>query len=240
MAFTANRPIGLTPSRYNYFNKCPESRIEAIMRIVVFTQTNPQLHSSLVQRIWINRLKQTNASISYALGVGEALGLREFIGELYYIELIRMNPMPLQSSPAYVHPVISALEPHQKLALYQGYWSLRCYWSNTLQMSRSQTKKFECIDSDVNDWHTCPIVWREGWREVDDKKWTSTPFNPLKEMSKVVSQMNERGTDEEGTLYSPCAFELIDNMQKYLEHNIADHFLGPPPPISTSDLEASS
>ncbi|KAF8204625.1 hypothetical protein BJ912DRAFT_2907 [Pholiota molesta] len=238
--FIARHPFNprfLIPRQRHYFNRCPESRLEAILRIVILTEQTFELPPSLIQKIWKNRLKEANASISYALGVGEALGLREFVGELYYIELTRMKPMPLEGSPAYVYPVISALEPHQKLALYQGSLSLRWYWSNTLQMSRSQLEQFKCDDDSDGEWHHCLSVWREGWKEVDYNGWDSRPFDPLKEMSKVVSRIMERG-HEEGS-WAPCALPLIAHMQECLEENIADHFLGPPLPISTSDVEAS-
>ncbi|KAF8204622.1 hypothetical protein BJ912DRAFT_2800 [Pholiota molesta] len=223
-------------SKHNYFNRCPESRLEAILRIVILTsQTrNFPLHPSTIQNIWTNRLEQTKGSISCALGVADALGLRKFVGELYYIELTRMKPVPLQGSPAYVHPVVSALESHQKLALYQGNWSLRYYWSKTLKMAQSQpelSKRLECVDPNGVSGHFCPAIWKAAWKEIDGNQWDSSPFDPLKEILKVYTQIVGRND-----VRAPCAVNSIQSIVDDLKDNIADHFLGPPSPISISDV----
>jgi hypothetical protein len=145
-----------------------------------------------------------------------------------------MKPVPLQGSPAYVHPVVSALESHQKLALYQGNWSLRYYWSKILKMAQFQpelSKRLECVDPNGVSGHFCPAIWKAAWKEIDGNQWDSSPFDPLKEILKVYTQIVGRND-----VRAPCAVNSIQSIVDDLKDNIADHFLGPPSPISISDV----
>ncbi|KAF9483624.1 hypothetical protein BDN70DRAFT_891683 [Pholiota conissans] len=220
-------------SKFNYFRKVPESRLQTLLRIAVLTEKSYELDkedslTSLLQSIWIKRLEDKNDLIRSALTVGEDLGLRKFVAELYYLELTRTKPLSLDDhSLAYAHPVVD-LGVTQKLALFQGSWSLRCYWSKMVSSFRA--KPFACVK---NKDHQCGDVWDDSWAEYISRASNPEPFDPLEGLSKINDIIVDAGErDKEGRAYD-CAMQAIDTMKTGLKDSFAEHFLGPLPKLDT-------
>jgi hypothetical protein len=210
----------------NYFFQCPESRLQSLLRIALLTERTNKSGSlqSLLQKIWLQRLSKSIASMSFALEAAEVLGLREFMAKLYYLEITRIKPALVEGSVAYAH-LITGLSPHQELILYRGNWSLRCYWSKTLDVVWQ--KNFECSDSDDHD---CQQVWEGQWNTCITES-ESRPFDPLQEMLNIRGSMKEM---DEGRI--PCAIKALLLMIGQLKRSFATHFLGPLP-ASTPNTE---
>ncbi|KAF8182320.1 hypothetical protein BJ912DRAFT_978596, partial [Pholiota molesta] len=91
------------------------------LRIATLTEPAPAQKESFayaLQRMWIYRLKHT-ASPSRTRSSGRVAGLRNFVGELYYLELTRMKPVPVDNTGAYASRKRD-LAPHQKLVCIRG------------------------------------------------------------------------------------------------------------------------
>jgi hypothetical protein len=210
----------------NYFFQCSESRLHSLLRIVVLTdRINTSVSfKHILQGIWVQRLRKTMALTSFALGVAEALGLRVFMAELYYLELTRLKPALVKGSVAYAHPNTS-LSPHQELVLYRGSWSLRCYWSNMTAVARQKT--FMCH----NNLHICQQIWDGRWNTCISE-YDSRPFDPLQELWYIrdaIEAVDERRI--------PCALKSIIFMINQLTRSFATHFLGPlPTPTPAAEL----
>lgn len=219
VALTAE-PSTAEPSTANYFFlQCSESRLHSLLQIARFTEkTNKSEHFRFaLQKIWLQRLRKTMASTSFALGAAEVLGLRPFMAELYYLALTRLKPALVEGSIAYAHP-ITGLSSHQELVLYRGSWTLRCYWSNVTAVVWQ--KKFECSNLDN---HVCQQVWDGRWNTCIAES-DSRPFDPLQELWNIRDSMTD--VDER---HIPCAMFAILLMIRQLRHSFATHFLGPLP-----------
>ncbi|KAF9483577.1 hypothetical protein BDN70DRAFT_918313 [Pholiota conissans] len=215
----------------NYLFSCPESRLEDMLRIAAFTEETSVADAEsflfVLQKVWIIRLKDTNESAAFALGVGEELGLRDFMAGLYYLELTRMKSELVEGSTAYVHPV-SDLTPHQKLILYQGYWSLRQYWIRRWDLL--QKKSLNCSDKTE---HACRFIWQASWERFKADEFSSDTFDPLQLLANIASNINEYGAEWSETKKPHCAIRAIEKMQVSLKKNLAEHFLGPLPSSSS-------
>jgi hypothetical protein len=213
-----------------YFTKCAESRFQTVLRIATLTEPAPAQKESFayaLQRMWIYRLKHTRESIAYALEVGESLGLRNFVGELYYLELTRMKPVPVDNTGAYALPDNDDLAPHQKLVLYQGNWSLRYYWSKL----REEAPKTGMGCTQLT--HYCQHVWKRSWERCRLREILAKSFDPWKELLNVAKEISTVAEQEE--LVADCAVTSINNLITDLKNNIAVHFFGPLPAIPYPD-----
>ncbi|KAF9483565.1 hypothetical protein BDN70DRAFT_873637 [Pholiota conissans] len=209
----------------SFLFSCPESRLESLLRIATLTDpTSMSINSlsSALQKIWIVRLEKAKQSACFALTVGEELGLRNFTAELYYFELSKMETQRLASG-AYSHPT-NDLTPSQKLVLYQGYWSLRHWWSDVLESAPRKT--FFCPPN-----HDCSLSWTRGWdRAISDEK-TSKFFHPMQSLKSIeerihmgyYAQIDVSLTEAR----SECAIRVLTKMTTELKDALANHFHGP-------------
>jgi hypothetical protein len=203
-----------------YFMTCDIDRLQSAMRIAARGEAAEEDSEfyQLLMKAWLHRIEGGGEPSSCAFDFAEALGLRRFLGELYYLELKKIEPERVEGSSAYAHPVIN-LPPHRKLALYQGSWSLRYYWAEARR--EAMNKRFICAHRDQ---HACQRVWSECWATADLSMYeTPIPsFDPRRELIWVANKLpllvNNR---------KDCASDTIEDMIDELKDNLADHFLGP-------------
>ncbi|KAF9481106.1 hypothetical protein BDN70DRAFT_563668 [Pholiota conissans] len=161
--------------------------------------------------------------ITYALHVAETLGLRRFIGNLYYLELVssKMRTKEIEGSTAFVHPTHD-LTPSQRLTLYEGGWSLQRYW---LKHVNAPIEVFNCPPDDE---HSCNELWKSLWPQyiVDLADKSFDPLDFLSDLPEFVTSMNEDCFD--GADISCLQFYVRNNIRR-LRDSLADHFLGPLP-----------
>ncbi|KAF9481108.1 hypothetical protein BDN70DRAFT_931125 [Pholiota conissans] len=224
-----HRPDALEEPNYfilDYFLNCPESRLESLIKVASSTENPASEHSltSGIQTFWIWRLRLIGTSVSYALRVAEALGLRRFIGELYYFVLCESmdQPSTIQGSTAYIRPSTD-LTPRQRLALFEGSWSLHPYWLNTV------SAPFHTFNCPAHRHHGCNRIWKEFWPKYKASiaEMFFDPLQFLRDIEPGVTQVNGKLSD--GILVISCIAPYVNAKINVLEESLADHFLGPMP-----------
>lgn len=202
----------------DYLTKCAQSRLLILLQ----SSSGSDSFACALQKIWIIRLQKTGESISYALQIGEQLNLRNFTAELYYLQLARIAPVPLENSTAYADPV-NHLSPDQKAVLFQGCWSLQLYWRRTLK--EISQKYFECANRRKGGGHGCRRIWKNSCERSLDLVLTT--FDPLQELRNFEKDIAKLAKDDGA--HVDCALKSIEGIITELEISLADHFFGPLP-----------
>ncbi|KAF9483564.1 hypothetical protein BDN70DRAFT_873634 [Pholiota conissans] len=208
--------------RDNYLRICPESRLNFLLRIFSMTDPTTSKASSLtlaLSNVWHLRLEKQGEPVSLALEVGESLGLRDFVAKLYYLQLSRMDWMPLENSIAFAHPA-TGLSQRQEVILFRGSFSLIFWWSR-MRLKIAQ-KKFECPS-----FHGCQKAWEQSWDFWISPELEFDNFNPID----VMETIEEAVSDSHYAGITLCAINAIQEMQSDLIDSLADHFLGPLPSV---------
>ncbi|KAF9483567.1 hypothetical protein BDN70DRAFT_990269 [Pholiota conissans] len=229
--FKLSSPIPLAHwMETNYLYTCPQSRLKSLLRISTFTTVTDQPPkksgslANLLQKVWTSRLKKQNESIRFALEVATDLGLRNFMADLYYVQLTRMKPTYSSvTSLAYAHPV-NDLIPEQNLNLYKGFWSLYYYWVGTYNAYQ--------VNDICDCGHECQAAWKECWNEIYTKP--STTFDPLDLVQQLEGILGTHAPKGEIELHLKCAHGELTDLRSTLITSLPDHFLGPIP-ASVSD-----
>ncbi len=202
---------------HDYLVSCPSQRMENLMR-VAHTVEAFSLQKS-VRIAWLYRLKQDpKETLTHALRVAEELQDRAFQEDIYYAELMRTQVLIAPGSTACVSAPTDLL-PHQKLALYQGFWSLKNYWEHTLRTCLR--KRFTCPPT-----HICNQEWKRIWRDYR-AKMLEISFDPLKILTGMESELEALLASSDNSVV--CAFDHINTLVEALEETLDDHFLGPEP-----------
>lgn len=215
-----------------YFVSCSQERLKALMKITSLTDEATDLSlGSVIQKVWLFRFEQKpGESMSYALDVGEMLGLRSFMGKLYYDLLTTVSSERIKGSMVYNHPV-DDLTPPQRSAFFHGHWSLQRYWSDLMKAPR---KKFKCPSSQPS--HGCNRVWKDIWPQfkLNIAGDRLDPMENLRFCLRLVTSENEETFREKNI---SCVESYINEMIVELENSLADHFLDPLLSVS-ADVEA--
>ncbi|KAF9483622.1 hypothetical protein BDN70DRAFT_873706 [Pholiota conissans] len=201
-----------------YFAKCPESRLRSVMQIATLTRKadNGALAIAL-QRLWIQRLQQTSESVSTALEAGETLGLRNFLAESYYLELIRTKPVSVPGSDAYALHVHEDLTPRQKLTLYQGNWSLRIHWTKIVDEA---PKPFGNPSLDGE--------WKAAWERLSRREAIRKTFDPLEALATLRRELTSVASQLRVVNFAPL-YAAVDRITSEIKTSLPVHFLGPIP-----------
>jgi hypothetical protein len=218
MLGTLCEDIVKAPTKMDYFTECDEKRLH---RLLFLSQSDHSLRCTL-PKIWIIRLRKTGESIFCALEIAEVLELRNFMAELYYLELARIAPVPLKNSTAYDDPVNHlhlSLDRDQKEVLFRGCFSLQLYWRHTLK--KISHKSFECANRRT---HGCRRVWKNAYERSLDL--VPATFDPLQELRDFEKDMAKLAKDDRAHVFG-CALKSIKGMITQLESSLADHFFGP-------------
>ncbi|KAF8182323.1 hypothetical protein BJ912DRAFT_1124225, partial [Pholiota molesta] len=216
-----------------YFISCSQERLEALMKITSLTNEATDLSlGSIIQAVWLFRfIQKPEESMSYAVGVAETLGLRSFMGKLYYQLLTTAHSERYEGSVAYEDPV-NDLTPPQKSAFFLGHWSLQQYWSDLMKAPR---KKFSCPSSQPS--HDCNRVWKDLWPKFKLKMIGDSldPVFDLKSYRQMVLSASIVCIETVSVKNISCAESYINEMIMELENSLADHFLGPLPSIAPAE-----
>ncbi|KAF9481109.1 hypothetical protein BDN70DRAFT_804032 [Pholiota conissans] len=203
-----------------FIRKCPSTCLASLLKISLLAD-DPHIDSSLasaLQKAWLFRLQaRPDSSPSYAISVAENLGLRKFMGELYYHHMISSIPDQMEDSEVYERPD-EDLEPHQRLPFYQGYMSLQLYWSDFMKGSR---RKFKCP-------HGCNRVWTEFWPRFK-LDLVGYHFDPRTSMNAFLKNIIKANKETYLETNISCITTYINDRIKEFDTNLADHFLGPVP-----------
>lgn len=206
-----------SPVVHEYITSCPSLRIETLMRVA--NTVDPTSFQKSVRIAWLHRLKERpKETLADALRVAEELQDRAFQAEIYYSELLRTEVLIAPGSTACVSAPTDLL-PHQKLALYQGYWSLENYWAHTLRACLR--KRFTCPPT-----HLCNQEWKRIWRDYRTKM-LEISFDPFKVLGEMAADLEMLPTPADASVV--CACDHVNSLIDALEATLDDHFLGPQP-----------
>ncbi|KAF8182328.1 hypothetical protein BJ912DRAFT_978611 [Pholiota molesta] len=198
--------------RPHYFETCSQHQLQSLLRIVSQEKdaSTKDSFSELLQILWICRLHKSHESNSFAFEVAEERGLRTLALNLYLdlIKKMETDSERIEGSTAYIQKT-DDLAPHRKLALYQGYWSLRRYWSEAKVTAFE--KEFACSSS-LGNWH-------DSW---------STKI-AVEHQLPIFLEAEIRKSVNESKVNASCAVQAIADMVDELKTTLADHFLGPRP-----------
>ncbi|KAF9481105.1 hypothetical protein BDN70DRAFT_563680 [Pholiota conissans] len=212
-----------SPDIRTHFTECFPNHLESLLRIACLTESgsNDSSLSSILQDIWVFRMYDTKRfqNPSQTLSLAQSLGLRRFLGRLYYF-LLRCtwghNPS-IEGSTAYLRTDLN-LPLEQRIAVYEGYWSLQQYWSNFLN---APPKTFQCP---VLRRHACDRVWK-GYFSMHRGDFNQRIFDPLAFLGQMETQVIKFNERQYGVLSIDCVITYLRQKRKELEDTLADHFL---------------
>ncbi|KAF8957023.1 hypothetical protein BDZ97DRAFT_139935 [Flammula alnicola] len=170
--------------------------------------------------VWIHRLKdQPNESTAIALDFGHKLGLRKFLGRVYYCELSRMAVQKERSAASLFSD--NDMSTAQNLALYRGFWSLSRYWPQFL----TKGMELACTKPD----HECCKDLGTFWKDLNKLFTEPTQFDPIREITLYLQELHECPQYEVDLEARSCLEAHLLKLIKMIEDSCAEHFLGPLP-----------
>ncbi|KAJ7124215.1 hypothetical protein C8R44DRAFT_852194 [Mycena epipterygia] len=169
-----------------------------------------------IRKSWVKRLRDNDPSLrlAYALDKADKLGFRDLLGDLYYLQLQRLDD-PVADIPTTqaAPPLPAELSDVHKLRLLTGYRSLSLCW-----------RRIAADPPMLNACHRCCIVWDDVWvREAKTLPNGADPVERLNELRRALSTACSRS----GCLMGGVE-KAFSSLLKTLRASMADHFLGPP------------
>ncbi|KAF5324992.1 hypothetical protein D9619_009559 [Psilocybe cf. subviscida] len=183
--------------------------------------------------VWLLRL-QTDASVSLrrAIDCAQTLGLRSFLGHLYYTQLVVANAWVVvqreTSETAAFEDLALNLTAEQTSALYRGHWSLSRFWDSVRWPPEVDTP-----DQASHDWECC-LAWEEMWFDGihgdGESPYQWNPVGALLRLSQteIPTENDEFSADDDEIARCGCFFrEEACRVRQQLLETLADHFMGP-------------
>ncbi|KAF8651916.1 hypothetical protein AX16_004561 [Volvariella volvacea WC 439] len=135
-----------TQSPCKFADSCSASDLACILEHSVAGEAK-QLEEFITKK-WLERIREKELDVVYALDIAERLDLRKFQGSLYYLQFTLLSSPLLDSRPgSAVSSVqnelsILSLTPDQQKRLTNGVWQLTLFWLKLVHtMSKVQRKR---------------------------------------------------------------------------------------------------
>ncbi|KAJ7173269.1 hypothetical protein C8R46DRAFT_1347998 [Mycena filopes] len=190
---------------------------------------------SYVRKHWADRLRESDPALSLAeaLDTAEEVGFRRFLGDLYYLQLSKLDE-PAHNTPGtqVAPPLPAALSDTHKLRLMVGYRSLLLSWNRIA--AHPIALEGTCALGPALHTGDCLISWRDDWRTFVSQLSPPTGANLLKHVQTLHTSLVEHYSpdpdqDDACSLVIPALNRHFPELLKTLRLSIADHFLGPEP-----------
>lgn len=198
----------------------PEDLLSAMLSVGACLQNDELLKKT--QKCWLERIKgDSNANFSKPLEIGERLNLRKFLGQVYYIAMVRTASL---SSDRRVSQLLEPLRPtyppglndKQRATLFQG--------NVSLGILRDTIARWYVSPGGLVPGQHQHYGLVEGSSELLFKETDMYSF-VQKSYSDVLAQINDLISS--GNLVSGRRVQLQD-IYKYQSDNLDIHFLGLP------------
>lgn len=176
---------------------------------------------ALIRKLWAKRLRDNDPALrlAEALDMAEATGFRDLLGDLYYLQLQRLDDPAADIPINQAAPALPAdLSDVHQLRLLMGYRSLSLCWRR-ISANPPTPILTECPHGTY-----CATIWHEFWvQEVKTLPEGADPVEKLQELRRSLPIALS------GYACLPVSVEkTIPNFIKTLRASMADHFLGPP------------
>ncbi|KAJ7662831.1 hypothetical protein DFH06DRAFT_1296378 [Mycena polygramma] len=185
-----------------------------------------------IQRRWVSRLtaNEPDLSLVRALDVANQLGFRSLQGDLYYLQLQRLD-VPAAGIPGTqaAPPLPAELNDTHKLRLLTGYRSLLLAWTRITATALS----LEGTCNLAPGWHQhhCLRWWEAAWKETVHELGPTTPCDFQKNLDALQKALLLRCIAEREAGGCPvihrAARSRFPLFMNTLNASMADHFLGP-------------
>ncbi|KAJ6473359.1 hypothetical protein C8R47DRAFT_1076650 [Mycena vitilis] len=186
-----------------------------------------------IQRRWVNRLtaKEPGLTLVRALDVANALGFRSLQGDLYYLQLQRLDVQAAGVPGAHAAPPLPAeLNDTHKLRILMGYRSLSLAWTRIVATPLS----LEVTCNLGPGWHQhhCVPLWKALWKEaVDEVGAANPPGDFFKDLDAFQRKVLLRCAAERAVGVCPRIDRGVriqfPQLISQVRATMADHFLGP-------------
>ncbi|KAF9013122.1 hypothetical protein BDQ17DRAFT_1342798 [Cyathus striatus] len=200
----------LNRHRNTLFNSCPLQTLELLLRLAAI----------YAQSAWLDRLQDEGYNVNQALDFAERHDYREFAGQLYYEELLRMSAKATENpDPAVFILGDTRHSMKRRICFLQGYWSLSSLWRRI----RKQMLVFGYHTDSTSDKKQRKACERE-WRH-----WSKVAFRVARSNSVDEESTIEKRYRIDKMNMSCCAEckEQLKDMWAYFRDGIAEYFLGP-------------
>lgn len=195
-------------------------------------KTTSETEVPAVWAVWLSRLqKDPSMSSRRALDCAQSLGLRTFLGRIYYTQVIISNARArpcrgTAKTTAFEDPYATLkLTAEHMAALYRGHWSLSRFWDSIryppeVDTSDEASHETECVSA----WQE---MWYEGIQGNGESPYQWNPIDALLRLSEADPAME---SDNESHPVSRCGCLFREHarlIRQRLLTTLADHFVRP-------------
>ncbi|KAJ6550062.1 hypothetical protein B0H19DRAFT_1264925 [Mycena capillaripes] len=187
-----------------------------------------------IRKRWVDRLRKRGPQLKLiqALDAADRLRFRALQGDVYYLQLQKLDVQALDIAAAHAAPPLpTELSDVHKLRLLTGYRSLILSWdrmaATPLALVGTCTEDFmDHLDSCIPQWNT---MWTEGVNAI-----STSSVTPIRRGDLVASLKTLRAylvaRDNGGcAMVTQAVKEGLPHLITTIETSIPDHFLGPDP-----------